>query len=225
MSRWYVLRTTQNGDFVLLPLCVAPCWRSGALSAQWRSVGALAPERVVPSLVSPCAHARFCWMFILTHATALKPSHSNKSYPLHLWQVRPTTLPASQRLTRCDVPANGRLLTCVCRLPSFEGSPRASTKLLSHIAPARSAAPAASSFFSVHVVKILEDPAHHMWCLCGRSSALRHEFGKGLHAPTVRSHRKVAEQMSDVAPLPAWLLAAQNCFLFGATSVFMMEVC
>ena len=82
VSRWYVLRTTQNGDFVLLPVCVAPCWRSGALSAQWRSVGALAPERVVPSLVSPCAHARFCWMFSLTHATALKPSHSNKSYPL-----------------------------------------------------------------------------------------------------------------------------------------------
>ena len=83
VSRWYVLRTTQNGDFVLLPLCVALCWRSGALSAQWRSVGTLAPERVVPSLVSPCAHARFCWMFLLTHATALKPSHSNKSYPLH----------------------------------------------------------------------------------------------------------------------------------------------
>ena len=83
MSRWYDLRTTQNGDFVLLPLCVAPCWRHCALSAQWRSVGAVAPKRVVPSLVSPCAHARFCWMFILTHATALKPSHSNKSYPLH----------------------------------------------------------------------------------------------------------------------------------------------
>ena len=83
MSRWYVLRTTQNGDFVLLLLCVAPCWRSGALSARWRSVGALAPERVVPYLVSPCAHARFCWMFISTHATALKPSHSNRSYPLH----------------------------------------------------------------------------------------------------------------------------------------------
>ena len=48
-SRWYVLRTTQNEDFVLLPLCVALCWRTGALSAQLRSVGAVAPERVVPS--------------------------------------------------------------------------------------------------------------------------------------------------------------------------------
>ena len=49
MSSWYVLRTTQNGDFVLLPWCVALCWRTGALSAQLRSVGAQAPERVVPS--------------------------------------------------------------------------------------------------------------------------------------------------------------------------------
>ena len=30
VSSWYVLRTTQNGDFVLLPLCVALCWRTGA---------------------------------------------------------------------------------------------------------------------------------------------------------------------------------------------------
>ena len=49
VSKWYVLRTTQNGDFVLLPLCVVPCWRTGALLAQLRSVGAVAPERVVPS--------------------------------------------------------------------------------------------------------------------------------------------------------------------------------
>ena len=35
--------------FVLLPLCVGLCWRTGALSAQLRSVGAVAPERVVPS--------------------------------------------------------------------------------------------------------------------------------------------------------------------------------
>ena len=49
MSRWYVLRTMENADFVLLPLCVAPCWRTGALPAQLRSVGAVAPERVVPS--------------------------------------------------------------------------------------------------------------------------------------------------------------------------------
>ena len=57
-----------------------------ALSAQWRSVGAVAPERVVASflcsrLVS-CTCARL-WMFILTHATALKPFHSKQSYPLH----------------------------------------------------------------------------------------------------------------------------------------------
>ena len=50
------LRTTQNGDFVLLPLCVVLCWRAGALS---RSVGAVAPERVVPSLfVFPCVYLR-----------------------------------------------------------------------------------------------------------------------------------------------------------------------
>ena len=49
VSKWYVLRTTQNGDFVLLPLCVVPCWRTGALLVQCRSVGAVAPERVVPS--------------------------------------------------------------------------------------------------------------------------------------------------------------------------------
>ena len=55
VSRWYVLRTTQNEDFVLLPLCVALCWRTGALSAQLRSVGAVAPERVVPSFgFLPC---------------------------------------------------------------------------------------------------------------------------------------------------------------------------
>ena len=58
MSRWYVSRTTQNGDFVLLPLCVAPCWRTGALSTQWRSVGAVAPERVVPSFDFLLVHMR-----------------------------------------------------------------------------------------------------------------------------------------------------------------------
>ena len=63
--------------FCLAPFCVLRL--VGAVAP----VGALAPERVVPYLVSPCAHARFCWMFILTHATALKPSHSNRSYPLH----------------------------------------------------------------------------------------------------------------------------------------------
>ena len=42
-------------------LCVVPCWRTGALSGQCRSVGAVAPERVVPSFgFSPCVHARFC---------------------------------------------------------------------------------------------------------------------------------------------------------------------
>ena len=44
-----------------------------ALSAQWRSVGAVAPERVVASFVLALCRARahFCWMFIVTHATAL----------------------------------------------------------------------------------------------------------------------------------------------------------
>ena len=45
-----------------------------ALSAQWRSVGAVAPERVVASFL--CSRLVSCtcallWMFILTHATAL----------------------------------------------------------------------------------------------------------------------------------------------------------
>ena len=57
-----------------------------ALSAQWRSVGAVAPERVVASFL--CSRLVSCtcallWMFILTHATALKPFHSMQSYPLH----------------------------------------------------------------------------------------------------------------------------------------------
>ena len=72
--RWYVLRTTQNGDFVLLPFGVS------------RLVGAVAPERVVASFL--CSRLVSCtcallWMFILTHATALKPFHSKQSYPLH----------------------------------------------------------------------------------------------------------------------------------------------
>ena len=57
-----------------------------ALSAQWRSVGAVAPERVVASFF--CSRLVSCtcallWMFILTHATTLKPFHSKQSYPLH----------------------------------------------------------------------------------------------------------------------------------------------
>ena len=62
-----------------------------ALSAQWRSVGAVAPERVVASFL--CSRLVSCtcallWMFILTHATALKPFHSKQSYPLHYLQLR-----------------------------------------------------------------------------------------------------------------------------------------
>ena len=79
VSRWYVLRTTQNGDFVLLPLCVAPCWRTGALSAQLRRQGAVAPERVVPSFGFPLVYMRASVEHsILTHATALEPSQSNE---------------------------------------------------------------------------------------------------------------------------------------------------
>ena len=57
-----------------------------AWSAQWRSVGAVAPERVVASFL--CSRLVSCtcalqWMFILTHATALKPFHSKQSCPLH----------------------------------------------------------------------------------------------------------------------------------------------
>ena len=44
--------------FDLLPLCVARCWRTGALSAQWCSVGAVAPERVVPSFGFLLVHMR-----------------------------------------------------------------------------------------------------------------------------------------------------------------------
>ena len=68
-----------------------------ALSAQWRSVGAVAPERVVASFL--CSRLVSCtcallWMFILTHATALKPFHSKQSYPLHHLQhgYEPNTL-------------------------------------------------------------------------------------------------------------------------------------
>ena len=56
---------------------LVPCRRSCARLAQWR------PSVLSLPLVSPCVHARFCGTFILTHATALEPSHSNKSYPLH----------------------------------------------------------------------------------------------------------------------------------------------
>ena len=86
VSRWYVLRTTQNGDFVLLPLCRALLAHSrlvGAVALGWRS-GARARCCFLPLVLALCrARAHFCWMFILTHATALKPSHSNKSCPLH----------------------------------------------------------------------------------------------------------------------------------------------
>ena len=67
-----------------------------ALSAQLRSVGAVAPERVVASFL--CSRLVSCtcallWMFILTHATSLKPFHSKQSYPLHhLQHVANTTL-------------------------------------------------------------------------------------------------------------------------------------
>ena len=69
--------------------CLAP-FVCRALLAHWRLVGAVAlgwrsgARACCPFLwFSPCVHARFCWTFILTHATALKPSHSNKSFPLH----------------------------------------------------------------------------------------------------------------------------------------------
>ena len=67
-----------------------------AWSAQWRSVGAVAPERVVASFL--CSRLVSCtcallWMFILTHATALKPFHSKQSYPLHHLQHFTITSP------------------------------------------------------------------------------------------------------------------------------------
>ena len=61
-------------------------WRFCALSAQWRSVGAVAPERVVASFLRSRLVSCTCallWMFILTHATALEPFHSKQSYSLH----------------------------------------------------------------------------------------------------------------------------------------------
>ena len=66
--------------------CLAPFFVCRALSAQWRSVGAVAPERVVTSFL--CSRLVSCtcallWMFILNHATTLKPFHSKQSYPLH----------------------------------------------------------------------------------------------------------------------------------------------
>ena len=68
------MRTTQNGDFVLLPFGVS------------RLVGAVAPERVVASFLGSRLVSCTCallWMSILNHATALKPFHSKQSYPLH----------------------------------------------------------------------------------------------------------------------------------------------
>ena len=69
--------------------CLAP-FVCRALLARWRLVGVVAlgwrsgARACCPFLVcfSLCVPARFRWTFILTHATALKPSHS-KSYPLH----------------------------------------------------------------------------------------------------------------------------------------------
>ena len=64
--------------------CLAP-FVCRALLAHWRLVGAVAlgwrsgARASCPFLwFSPFAHARFCWTFILTHATALKPSHSKQ---------------------------------------------------------------------------------------------------------------------------------------------------
>ena len=48
--------------------CVAPCRRSVARLAQWRPSALLLPSFV---LALCRARAHFCWMFILTHATAL----------------------------------------------------------------------------------------------------------------------------------------------------------
>ena len=48
--------------------CVAPCRRSGARLAQWRPSALL----LLSFVLALCrARAHFCWMFILTHATAL----------------------------------------------------------------------------------------------------------------------------------------------------------
>ena len=56
--------------FGLAPFwCVAPCRRSGARLAQWRPSALLLPSFV---LALCRARAHICWMFILTHATALK---------------------------------------------------------------------------------------------------------------------------------------------------------
>ena len=53
-----ILRTTQNGDFVLFRLCVAPCWHNVVRLAQCRSIDAVAPERVVPSFGFLLAYMR-----------------------------------------------------------------------------------------------------------------------------------------------------------------------
>ena len=85
VSRWYVLRTTQNGDFVLLPLCVAPCWRTGARLAQWRpSVLSL------PLVFSLCT----CALLLNIHLDSCDRTQaisSNKSYPLHHLQHKKNT--------------------------------------------------------------------------------------------------------------------------------------
>ena len=76
--------------FCLAPFwCVAPGRRSGARLAQWRPSALLLPSFV---LALCRARAHLLWMFILTHATALKPFHSKQSYPLHHLQHRRNTI-------------------------------------------------------------------------------------------------------------------------------------
>ena len=89
--------------------CLAP-FVCRALLAHWRPVGAVAlgwrsGARACcpfPLLISLCTCA-LCRTFMLTHATALKPSHSNKSYPLHHVQHTRinTCVPASKLSCNC----------------------------------------------------------------------------------------------------------------------------
>ena len=78
--RWYVLRTMQNGDFVLLPFVCR------ALSAQWRSVGAVAPERVVASFLCSRLVSYTCAFLLDVHLDSCDRTQSRliqKSYPPH----------------------------------------------------------------------------------------------------------------------------------------------
>ena len=72
------MRTTQNGNFVLLPLVCR------ALSAQWRSVGAVAPERVVASFLRSRFVSCTCALLLDVHLDSCDRTHSRLIQNSHI---------------------------------------------------------------------------------------------------------------------------------------------